>query len=119
MTKAIQKFMDHYFDQLKAEYFKMLREIHDLDLVDQINDVIFTARPTKSDLTLMLNLIHEKHREQMKRNREDSQTPSEDVKSNDERINGIESKPSIRHLPPWLVYLFKQTLDVKMKTARY
>lgn len=85
MTKAIQSFMDHYFDQLKAEYFKMLREINNLDLVDKINDVIFSTRITRDDLVLILKLIEHQHMEQMKRKREDSQMLSEDSNQNDER----------------------------------
>ncbi|WP_153976919.1 hypothetical protein [Paenibacillus xylanilyticus] len=92
MTKAIQRFMDHYFDQLKAEYFKMLREINDLDLVDQINDVIYTTKPTRDDCMLMLNLIHQQHMEQMKRKREDSQTPSEDASKMTRGDNGMGRK---------------------------
>ncbi|MBO2945642.1 hypothetical protein JJQ72_16810 [Paenibacillus sp. F411] len=77
MTKAMQRFMDHYFDQLKAEYFKKLRELQDLDLVDKLNDAIFSTRTNRDDLVLMLNLIHDQHQEQMKRNCENAQTPIE------------------------------------------
>lgn len=75
MTKAMQKLIDHYFDQLEAEYFKMLRELQDLDLIDKLNDAIFSTKTNRDDLVLMLNLIHDQHREQMKRNRENGQTP--------------------------------------------
>ncbi|MBP1153933.1 MULTISPECIES: hypothetical protein [unclassified Paenibacillus] len=77
MTKAMQRFMDHYFDQIKAEYFKMLREMNDLDLVDKMNDVIFSTRITRDDLVLMLKLIEHQHMEQMKRNHESNHTQPE------------------------------------------
>ncbi|TKJ86066.1 hypothetical protein PaeCFBP13512_19730 [Paenibacillus sp. CFBP13512] len=70
MVRAMQKFMDHYFGQLNKKYFKMLQEIIDLDLVEEINDVIFKTNLEREDFVSTLKLIEQKHMEQMRRNRE-------------------------------------------------
>ncbi|HAJ4019655.1 MULTISPECIES: hypothetical protein [Brevibacillus] len=68
MVLALRKYLEQYFEFVKSDYLEKLTRIHDLDLVEKMNDSIFSVNRSREDFELVLNAVNNCYKEQVKRN---------------------------------------------------
>jgi hypothetical protein len=57
MIRGISRYLDKYFEYMKAEFTEKLIQIHDLDLAEKLNDKIYSKYRSRDDFELVLNTI--------------------------------------------------------------
>lgn len=68
MIMGMRKYLEQYFEFVKSDYLEKLTRIHDLDLVEKLNDSIYSVDRSREDFELMLNTVNNCYKEQLKRN---------------------------------------------------
>lgn len=68
LQRGCLKELELHFDYMKSVFMDALKVIHDLDLIEQVHENIFSNEQSQRELDRIMNLITHNHREQKRRN---------------------------------------------------